>query len=227
MDKEANATNSVYFNRGVAGSQAYVKKFGNKKPPEIGQEAYDWLSRGLAEALVTFIQQARDDTWTIHAAVYEFQHLPVLREFKSAIDRGAKVVIIFDDKDTPNGPGKDNKKALNLTHIPETSIKPRKSDSSYIPHNKFIVLLHDNVPQQVWTGSTNITLGGIFGHSNVGHLVRDEKIAKIYELFWQELYNDPKAKSLRLWNDENFPLPINLHPNSIQVTFSPRKGLEV
>jgi len=38
MDKEANAINSVYFNRGVAGSQAYVKKFGNKKPEEVGKK---------------------------------------------------------------------------------------------------------------------------------------------------------------------------------------------
>ena len=227
MDKEANVTNSVYFNRGVAGSQAYVKKFQNKKPEEVGKKAFDWLSRGLVEALISFIRQAKDQSWTIHAAVYEFQYLPILKEFRSAIDRGVKVMIVFDDKDRLDGPGEKNKAALNLAQIPETSLKPRKSDSSYIPHNKFIVLLKNNVPKQVWTGSTNITVGGIFGHSNVGHIVRDEQVSKVYEMYWQELYNDRKAKLLSIWNDENFPLPINLSPKSIQATFSPRKNLEV
>ena len=57
--------------------------------------------------------------------------------------------------------------------------------------------------------------------------MRDEQISKIYEMYWQELYNDQNARLLRLWNDENFPLPINLKPRSIQTTFSPRKSLEV
>ncbi len=227
MDKETNATNSVYFNRGVAGFQAYVKKFQNKKPEKVGQKAFDWLSRGLVEGLISFIRQAKNQSWTIHAAVYEFQYIPILREFKSAIDRGAKVMIIFDDKDRANGPGEKNKTAISTAQIPETSIKPRKSDSSYIQHNKFIILLKNNLPLQVWTGSTNLTVGGIFGHSNVGHIVRDEQVAKTYEMYWQELFNDRKAKLLRIWNDENFPLPIKLKPESIVATFSPRKSLEV
>lgn len=227
MDKEANAKNSVYFNRGVAGSQAYVKKFQNKKPEKVGQKAFDWLSRGLLEALVSFIRQAKNESWTIHAAVYEFQYVPILKEFKSAIDRGVKVMIVFDDKDRANGPGERNKTAMSVAQIPETAIKPRKADSSYIPHNKFIVLLKNNTPKQVWTGSTNFTIGGIFGHSNVGHIIRDEQVAKAYELYWQELFNDHKAKQLRTWNDENHPLPIKLKPESIVATFSPRRTLEV
>ena len=37
-----------------------------------------------------------------------------------------------------------------------------------ISHNKFIVLLKDGKPIQVWTGSTNFTGGGIYGQTNVG-----------------------------------------------------------
>ena len=50
---------------------------------------------------------------------------------------------------------------------------PQKSRDG-IRHNKFIVLIHKNKPVAVWTGSTNISAGGIFGHSNVGHVVWDE-----------------------------------------------------
>ena len=38
----------VYFNRGVAASQEYVRRFGDRKPGEVPKnKAFDWLSRGL------------------------------------------------------------------------------------------------------------------------------------------------------------------------------------
>jgi hypothetical protein len=92
MEKEESAQHEVYFNRGLAASQAYVRKFGNKSPDEVGQPAFDWLSRGLFEAMQDYLRQAIDDTWSVHAAVYEFQYLPILDEFKAAIDLGAKVL---------------------------------------------------------------------------------------------------------------------------------------
>jgi hypothetical protein len=234
MEREKEEGHHIYFNRGVAGSQAYVRKFGNKKPDAIGIKAYDWLSRGLVEALTSFIRQAEGPDWTIHAAVYEFQFIPILKEFKSAADRGVHVKIIFDcknegeyDDGKPKGPWKGNLEALREVDIQKSLIKARKANPSFISHNKFIVLLQNDVPKQVWTGSTNITLGGIFGHSNVGHLVRDELVANAYEMYWQELNKDPEAKHLRPWNNNNFPVPSGVPPpNSIQIIFSPLKTLE-
>src|SRR5262249_56014790 len=53
-------THAVHFNRGVAGSQAYIGKFGNRAPRDGDRTdpAYDWLSRGLEEALLAFIASA-------------------------------------------------------------------------------------------------------------------------------------------------------------------------
>jgi phosphatidylserine/phosphatidylglycerophosphate/cardiolipin synthase-like enzyme len=237
METESKQGHHVYFNRGVAGSQAYIRKFGNKRPDAIGTEAYDWLSRGLAEALTSFIRQANGSNWTIHAAVYEFQFVPILKEFKAASDRGVDVKIIFDcknegkydDKGRPIGPWKGNLEALREAGIKKSLVKPRKTNPSFISHNKFIVLLHKDVAKQVWTGSTNVTKGGIFGHSNVGHLVRDESVAQAYEMYWQQLIKDPEpdAKSLRIWDNQNFPVPIDIiPPNSVQVLFSPLPDLK-
>src|SRR5262245_58012924 len=228
MEKEKELGHHVYFNRGVAGSQAYVRKFGNRNQDVVGPRAFDWLSRGLVEALTSFIRQARGPNWTIHAAVYEFQFVPILKELKSAADRGAHVKIIFDCKNKdkfdsegrPKGPWKRNLEAIQKAGIEESFLTARKANPSYIFHNKFIVLLHNDVPTQVWTGSTNITQGGIYGHSNVGHLVRDETVAKVYEMYWQELEKDPGAKHLRSWNNSHFPVPTDLPPpNSTQVIF--------
>jgi phosphatidylserine/phosphatidylglycerophosphate/cardiolipin synthase-like enzyme len=235
MEREEDAAHEVYFNRGVAGSQAYVRKFGNKRPDEVGQPAYDWLSRGLFEAMRDYLRQAKDQTWTIHAAVYEFQYLPILKEFKAAIDRGVKVKIIFDDKNNgkydddnrPVGPWKANREALKQAGITASHYKARKKNPSFISHNKFIVLLKNDVPKQVWTGSTNITRGGIFGHSNVGHLVRDGQVASAYEEYWQRLSKDPEASSLRGWTDANPAVPAGaFSDDTMNAMFSPRGDLK-
>jgi hypothetical protein len=234
MEKEKKEGHHIYFNRGIGGSQAYVRKFGNKRPDAIGTQAFDWLSRGLVEALMSFIRQANGPGWAIHASVYEFQYAPILEEFKSAIVKGADVKIIFDCKNenkffngSPVGPWKGNLDALSESHIPKSCVIPRKVNPSFISHNKFIVLLHNGIPKQVWTGSTNITKGGIFGHSNVGHLVRDESVAKAYEMYWQELRKDPNAKRIRPWNNSNFPVPNDVPPpNSVIMIFSPLNDLK-
>lgn len=233
MESEDVGDHAIYFNRGVAGSQAYEKKFPGKRPDEAGQAAYTWLSRGLEEAMVAFIQQAQDASWGLRAAVYEFQYPPVLKEFKAAIDRGADVLVVFDDRkgqnespDYPQGPWKANTDALDSAGIGAANTKGRTKDPSYISHNKFIVLLHDGEPVQVWTGSTNITRGGIFGHSNVGHIVRRKDVASAYLEYWKQLYGDPDAKALRKWDDSNSPVPATDPPEDAVIEiFSPRTGL--
>ena len=235
MEKEEKQGHQIYFNRGVAGSQAYVRKFGNKKPHTVGSEAYEWLSRGLFEALVSFIREANGVDWSVHAAVYEFQLPSIVNEFKLAIDRGVDVKIVFDCKHEnefdkygePIGPWEKNLEAIDNGSIPKSCLKARKTNPSFIAHNKFIVLIQNDVPKSVWTGSTNLTEGGIFGHSNVGHLVRNESVASAYEMYWQQLNGDPTAAKLRPWNIENSPVPIGTPTaDSVQAIFSPRTTLE-
>ena len=57
-------THDVFFNRGVASSQAYARKFGNLSPSDQPsqrkrREALQWLSRDLDEAMLKFIRTAR------------------------------------------------------------------------------------------------------------------------------------------------------------------------
>lgn len=192
---EDDGIHSVYFNRGVAGSQAYSQKFKNVRPDKIpGREAYKWLSRGLEEALLEFISQANGPQYALRAAVYEFNYRPVLDAFKSAEDAQADVKIVYDAK--AEGPGKSSEKAAKEAGI-SGLLRKRATNPSYISHNKFIVLLKNGQPEQVWTGSTNITEGGIFGQANVGHIVRDPSIANAYLEYWKLLNDDPEAEPLR------------------------------
>ena len=96
-----------------------------------------------------------------------------------------------------------------------------------ISHNKFIVILKKSkgrhVPTEVWTGSTNFTEGGIFGQSNVGHVVRDKAVAKEFFEFWKVLHKNPSKSDLREWTvnrQENLTGPPE---KGITVVFSPRK----
>ena len=175
-EDDKRGEHSVFFNCGIAGSQAYARKFGNLPPDQVGPPAFKWLSRGLEEALMEFINQAEGKGWSLYASVYEFDHIPVLEGFKKAIDHGVDVRIIFDDK--KKGPGAETRTALEKAGIDQKKFTiPRNSNPSYISHNKFILLLKDGKPLQVWTGSTNITKGGIYGHSNVGHIIRVKEVA--------------------------------------------------
>lgn len=220
-------THAVYFNRGVAASQEYARKFGNKPPEEVpDREAWVWLSRGLEEALLEFIGQAHGERYALRAALYEFYYPPVLEAFRDAHRSGADVRIVFDAKPGPGSPNEENRAAIDEARIKGLTV-PRESNPSFIAHNKFIVLLEDGIPRQVWTGSTNITDGAIFGHSNVGHVVRDFEVAAMYLDYWEQLHDDPEAKDLRPWTDARTPVPPVPPPGGASaVVFSPRSSLD-
>ncbi len=220
-EDEDNGAHAIYFNRGVAGSQAYSRKFGDKKPKEVGKEAYDWLSRGALEAVLKYIGQAKGKRYSIRAAVYEFSYLPVLEAFKKASTSGADVKIVYDCRQPQ--PQKTSNAVIKKAGISKLMIK-RTANASYISHNKFIVLLDKGKPVQVLTGSTNFTEGGIFGQSNVVHIVRDPKIAARYLEYWEQLAANTDAKELRPWNSENNPDPEELKKGITEI-FSPRSSL--
>src|SRR5262249_38195579 len=105
---------------------------------------------------------------------------------------------------------------------------PRTEGPSFISHNKFIVLLERGKAQAVWTGSTNFTESGIFGQSNVGHVVRDPVIAEAYLEYWNRLQADPAEEDIRSENESADP-GIEAYPPDSGITpvFSPRRGLSM
>jgi phosphatidylserine/phosphatidylglycerophosphate/cardiolipin synthase-like enzyme len=222
-ESEDRDQHAIFFNRGAAGSQAYAARFHNRSPRDVPyREAYKWLSRGLEEALLRFIGQAHEPGLALRAAVYEFQHERVLRAFRIAADAGADVQIVYDAV-----PRKaDDTAQKNLAAIREAGLEqltiPRRK--ARIAHNKFIVFSRRGRPEQVWTGSTNITEGGIFGHSNVGHIVRDRAVAESYLQYWSELAVDPARIDLRAYADTAIAVPRGRPRRRISCVFSPRTG---
>jgi phosphatidylserine/phosphatidylglycerophosphate/cardiolipin synthase-like enzyme len=205
----------IYFNRGIAGSQAYARKFGSGSPLGI-PDATTWLSRGLEEALLGFIARAEGPGQALRGAFYEFSFAPVLDALRAAAVRKADVKLVVadpvDGRGWPEDPACSNIKALSAvegiaTRKPFVSVVTARRGTTGIPHNKFLVLLDNGAPKAVWTGSTNITPGAVYGHSNLGHVVEDEAVAARYLAYWEQLQKDPDRATLQAWVDANSPLP--------------------
>jgi len=227
-EPEIGDGHSVYFNRGAAASQAYARKFKNEPPDRVkNPDAYPWLSRGLEEGMQRFIRRAKKEGLKIRAAVYEFYYDRMLEELAKAARDGVDVQIVYDCKKGEGKPGARNTAAIKAAGLDAVATCSTRSENpSYIAHNKFIVLVNGQKPVAVWTGSTNITEGGIFGHSNLAHIVEDPKVAGKYLKYWKQLAEDPAARDLREWNDENTPVPDNPPPKGTSVVFSPRGSID-
>lgn len=224
-----SGTHGVYFNRGVAASQAYATKFGDQpsRLPEAKREAaMVWLSRGLDEALRSFITKDASPQVAIRAAVYEFTEPTIFAALAEAQAAGADVQIVYHDK---GDQGATNDKAISDANLDRAILIPRQHP--VIAHNKFIVRCDRDdsghlSAQQVWTGSTNLSRGGIFGHSNVGHVVRDPQVATAFLHYWTAIAADPTGATLKAWVNANSRFDADqLARHGIHTLFSPRTDI--
>ncbi len=224
MEQLNTGVHSVYFNYGVTGSQAYNKRFDRKLitelPPVQKQKAFDLLGRELwTNGLLEFIRQAQGSKFQLYCVFYEFQYDGFLGEIKTIINSGATVEIRYS--------AQSGQKAKNEAAIASAGIGAFCKGRTIVsqPHNKFMILCENNVPKQVWTGSTNLTLTGIFGHSNTGHWIKDETIAKQYFTYWQTVKDNPKTAVIAEVNEKvQADTDLKKLKNGTYVFFSPRKS---
>jgi phosphatidylserine/phosphatidylglycerophosphate/cardiolipin synthase-like enzyme len=256
----SNGPHDIFFNRGVASSQAYLNRFQSVSPddPRLSEaernERLQWLSRDLNKAILRFIQNAGPGD-TLLGCFYEFRYLPVVQEIKAAMDRGVDVHLILDAKINEHTdkkgkfhesfPRMDNLRMLAQVGISvgeNKNVTLRQARPNDIQHNKFLVLLRNGTPAEVWTGSTNISLGGFCGQTNVGHWVRDPQVASQFASYWNVLKTDPgalagfKRQESRKANRalakliaglHETPISTDLIPPGTTAVFSPRDGREV
>ncbi|TAL70154.1 MAG: hypothetical protein EPN82_05945 [Bacteroidetes bacterium] len=214
----------VYFNRGTAASQEYIRRFGNKSPEDVpNNKAFEWLSRGIYEALVEYVKSCTPGKHSLRIAAYEFNYEPFLELLKDVSDSGVDIKIIYDARKDP--PRDKNQEKVNLKNL-QNICTERTEGASYISHNKFIVKLENNRPISVWTGGMNFSEGGIFGHSNVAHVIEEPTIAKKYFDYWTKLSNDPKTTKIKNEVETISPIPQIPIPKGTTCVFSPRKNLD-
>src|SRR5205807_1404576 len=154
-------------------------------------QGFTWLSRGAAESIADFVGRAGGPGWGLRIGAYEFTDEDVLKALGAARDRGADVEILYHAKN-------DEQKIANEVAIQKFGLEdichPRNAQGLTLSHNKTIVLTKAGAAQAVLTGSTNFSIGGIYGHSNVVHVCEKDDVAAKYLWLWNELKkNTPKS----------------------------------
>ena len=224
----------VFFNRGAAASQEYARRFQNRRPDEANPDdpRWAWLSRGAMEAIEAFVARARDGSWGLRGAAYEFRLDLFANALFAAHQRGADVRITFDACDNPPDehgkvfPRDDNRATARAAQIKSLCIERITRDDVQNPpisHHKFIVLLKNGKPKAVLTGSTNFSRGGVFGQSNVVHVVEDATVAKAYLKCWELIAANPVHEDLRVDLSAMNRLPEEKPPKGTIAIFSPQK----
>ncbi len=150
----------------------------------------DDIAGSIEEKLIEHINNAQV---SIHIASFEFNLTPVAEALIAAKNRGVDVKWITDNE---NGlqydiqPGRGQFALLTAAGIEVRDDAGRSS----LMHDKFWIFDQ----QVVWTGSTNITVNGIFKQNNNVLVIRSSDIAFTFEREFQEMWNGqfgPRAPS--------------------------------
>lgn len=244
-ESEADVTHAVHFNRGATASQEYAHRFGT--PPDErkpNDPRWAWLSRGVMEAIEGFVARAIDNTWGIRVAAYEFRLPRFAALLKTAVDRGVDVQVLYDGcNNRPDEHGavfpRDENRVVatnaGLAGVPgHCTERVTRSDVKDPPiaHHKFIVLTQQGQAVAVLTGSTNFSLGGVYGQANVVHVVNDAAVAHEYLLLWNTLQPNPAFATLRQQLQTRNQVPpaavppaMRLPPVGTSALFSPSRDL--
>jgi phosphatidylserine/phosphatidylglycerophosphate/cardiolipin synthase-like enzyme len=223
---------SVIFNRAVAASQAFQRKFPdldaqisvNKNMPiEAWPDApRQWLENGLLGRLLGFIERAVDGQWALDIAIYEYQLQVIVDAVNAALARGVQVRVLYharpDDEDTTIN-------EASLAKLPATSKLGRITHNIF--HNKFMVLSRvgegaQRTPQAVLCGSTNFTANGVYRQANVVHVLDDAAVSASYLRTFEEVWATPAdVGATRDWITAHNPMDA---AQPLFAGFSPRTG---
>ncbi|WP_223485185.1 phospholipase D-like domain-containing protein [Pseudomonas sp. A-RE-19] len=223
---------NVIFNRAVAASQAFQRKFAdldaqlsaNKTLPiEAWPDApRQWLENGLLARLLGFIERAEDGQWALDIAIYEYQLQVIVDAVNAAFERGVKVRVLYHAQ-----PGEDTTvlNEASLEKIPAANKRGRVTHNIF--HNKFIVLSRldgagQHQPEAVLCGSTNFTANGVYRQANVVHVLDDARIGASYLRTFEQVWATPAdVAATREWLTENNPMQPD---QPLFAGFSPRTG---
>ncbi len=204
----------IYVNRGVTSSMAYLSRFKNNAPRNIGKKAYQWLSRGLKESLLDFIAAAKPGD-TLHCIIYEFHDNEVAQAFLAANAKGVNVEIIHDAKAGKHSTEK-TEKVIHDNHMKHLTIA---RDLVNISHNKIVILLRNNKAKKTWTSTANFSENAFNFQTNAAIMIDDSSVAKNYEAFFQILKPNPTKKDTKIANRKHMDTINAIQDRYAEKTF--------
>lgn len=232
---------AVAFNRAVASSQAFSREFPEttaklnkalaKPVPKSGpkrtdgiltQAEMDWLSHGLKEEIVNFIKIAKDNSYALDIAIYQYELPDIFQAVDASEKAGVHIRLIYHAK---KGDKQTTKNEASASALPVADKYGRITNAIF--HHKFIILSKltgaSKTPQAVLCGSTNFTLNGVYAQANNVVITSDPIIMAKYQaqfdFLFQEPAHNPAATSVQD-SEQNILDPALRW----QVGFSPRAG---
>ncbi len=191
----------AYFNRGVVSSQFFSRmkeSLADELPGTTlgaiingeNNKIRDFLGGFLDNRLFGLLGQViADEEITIYSALYELHQEDFVERLCQIGDRANIVLANGAAKKKGEDKNKDSRQVIKQAGV---NVYDRIVDvtQKHFAHNKFIVLCKKGRPLKVWTGSTNITAGGMFAQVNNAILIENEALAKIYMDEWHALAED-------------------------------------
>jgi phosphatidylserine/phosphatidylglycerophosphate/cardiolipin synthase-like enzyme len=169
---EPTPTPRVIVGSGGAGWQVYFTD-----PLHAGD--LDDLRGTPAEKLIEHIEAAQR---TIHVAAFEFNLTPVAEALIAAHQRGVEVLWVTDDEHGIEADEEDDHGQF--ATLAKAGIEVRDDGRGALMHNKFWIF----DAQTVWTGSTNITVNGMFRNNNNVIVFDSPELAAIFEREFAEMW---------------------------------------
>jgi len=166
----------------------------------------------VEEKLLSFINAAQT---SIHIASFEFNLPRVADALIAAKARGVDVRWVTDDENGLEIDGNENRGQF--TRLMAGGVEVKDDARSALMHNKFWIFDR----QTTWTGSTNITVNGIYKQNNNVIVIHSPEIASIYEREWEELWTGQLGRRVPSTVNNQWAI---LNGTPIQILFSPEDG---
>ena len=228
-------------NRAVASSQAFSREFPETtqklnaalaKPKAAGKAKktdgiltdaeMKWLSNGLLEEIVAFIELAKGPGFALDVAIYQYELENIWGAINAAQKSGAAVRLIYHAKP---GDSQTTRNEASAKDLPEADKFGRVTKAIF--HHKFIILSKIDgglrTPLAVLNGSTNFTSNGVYAQANNVQITSDpvvmEKYVKQFNFLFKQDTHTPAATAVQD-TEQNVLDPAP----ALQVGFSPRNG---
>lgn len=211
---------SVGFNNGILSTQNLRKQLNTPagKAPSVarvrerittvGDPLRRYLAGDVLVLLKTLFERAQAEDGRIYAALYELADPELVDLLEANADR-LDLILSTAGKDEDSGEW-DATNADARRRLRKAIGKARMQDrmfntSAGIGHNKFAVLVVDDEPVAVWTGSANWTPTGLCAQTNNTIVFRSREVAAHYLAYWQRLHADrqPVPRPLSKANNAN------------------------
>src|SRR4051812_747603 len=249
---------SAYFNRGIVATQALSHALNDK--PSIQALAPHILDPGdpirirlmgqLSDGVTELLTRADKEGGTINGALYELNDPNGLEKSLQANPKSRNVILgneqVAKTDTTPANEDADSENRANLKSA-GVNVIGRILQVGDIPHNKFLLLIQNNAPTAVLSGSTNWTTTGLCTQTNNALIINSPELATRYIAAWNAIKEDveaaggdqkklqsPTQRTFNRTNNENsIKSPIKLpgggtvegmfSPNTVNTLKSPPK----